>query len=97
MEQIHRAAPEVPIAFVLPEEAQPLAQPYLRQPGVYHVAGQQGALALRAGDGGDTAAVARSTGLLWYSVMVFVALLLVGGVAALIAGRQSDHKAGGAA
>jgi hypothetical protein len=98
MEQVHRAAPEVPIAFLLPQEAEPLAQPYLRLPGVYHVAGQQGALALLGGDAAvDPSRVARVSGQHWYSVLVFVILLLLGGLGAALARAGARRSRGGAA
>jgi hypothetical protein len=98
MEQVHRVAPTVPIAFLLPQEAEPLAQPYLRLPGVYHVAGQQGALALMAGDGvSDPTAVARISGQHWYAVLVFVILMLLGGLGAALARGGARRSRGGAA
>jgi hypothetical protein len=98
MEQVHRAAPEVPIAFLLPQEAEPLAQPYLRLPGVYHVAGQQGALALLGADAAaDPTLVARVSGQHWYSVLAFVILLLLGGLGAALARAGARRSRGGAA
>jgi hypothetical protein len=100
MEQVHRVAPEVPIAFLLPQEAEPLAQPYLRLPNVYHVAGQHGALALSASAAGaDGAAIGRATGLLWYAVVVFLGLLVVGLLLNLAArpSRRGSESGGGAA
>ncbi|NTU81553.1 MAG: hypothetical protein HGA45_19585 [Chloroflexales bacterium] len=86
MEQVHPAARTVPMAFLLPQEAQPLVQPYLRLPNIYHLAGRQGALALVAsGQAGDTTAVAHAMGQLWYAVAAFLVLLVVGAVAAAIA------------
>ncbi|WP_129672259.1 hypothetical protein [Candidatus Chloroploca sp. Khr17] len=84
MEQVHRAAPEVPITFLLPNEAQPLAQPYLRLPTVYHLAGQQGAVALQATDAdGDSATIAATTGQLSFAVVVFLVLLAGGALISL--------------
>ena len=78
--------------------AEPLAQPYLRLPGVYHVAGQQGALALMAGDGvSDPTAVAQISGQHWYSVLVFVVLMLLGGLGAALARGSARRSRGGAA
>ena len=96
MEQVHPMARNVPIVFLLPQEAQPLVQPYLRLPNVYHLAGQQGALALAAGDAtGDPTAVARSTGQLWFAVVVFLLLLVGGAVSSAISHRRTTR--GGAA
>ncbi|MBP1465422.1 hypothetical protein EYB53_006860, partial [Candidatus Chloroploca sp. M-50] len=84
MEQVHRAAPEVPITFLLPNEAQPLAQPYLRLPNVYHLAGQQGALALLSTDAdSDSATIAAATGQLSFAVVVFLVLLVGGSLISL--------------
>jgi hypothetical protein len=93
MEQVRPAAREVPIAFVLPQEAEPLAQPYLRLPGVYHLAGQQGALALLATGGGDTSTLARASGQLSYATVAFVALLLIGAVGVALSRSRSPRGA----
>jgi hypothetical protein len=96
MQQVRPAARDVPIAFVLPQEAQPQAQPFLRLPNVYHVAGKQGALALTSGDpAGDPAAVAQETGQLWFAVTVFLLLLAGGAIAAAVARGRAPR--GGAA
>jgi hypothetical protein len=86
MEQIHRSAPQVPIAFLLPNETTPLVQPYLSQTGIFHLAGKQGALAyqsLRGDSGMPAAQIARETTQQRLSLLVFIALLLLG---ALIVG-----------
>ncbi|MFQ3663491.1 MAG: hypothetical protein SNJ69_13990, partial [Chloroflexaceae bacterium] len=96
MEQAHRQVrDQVPIAFLLPQDAQPLAQPYLRLPNVYAIAGQQGALALLASDPtADPASLSRSTGQLTFAVVVFVALLLLGAAAnALMRRREAPGGA----
>ena len=86
MEQIHRAAPKVPIAFVLPEEALPLARPYLRQSGVYAIAGQRAALELQPTDPvSDQSPLAAANGRLAYAVAVFLLLLLIGALSSAIA------------
>jgi hypothetical protein len=93
MEQIHRAAPEVPIVFLLPQEVQPQAQPYLRLKNVYHLSGQNGALALIAtAPGGPDAQIAQSTGQLGLAVVVFVILLLIGGSSLLIAQARQNRR-----
>ncbi|MFV9505551.1 MAG: hypothetical protein AB4911_13430, partial [Oscillochloridaceae bacterium umkhey_bin13] len=92
MEQIRPAARNVPIVFLIPQEVLPLAQPYLRQPGVYFLAGQQGALALQALDpNGNPAAMARSVGMLGYTVAIFLVLLL-GGVTSVLIGRARTKR-----
>ncbi|MDW8391243.1 MAG: hypothetical protein RMK84_14050 [Oscillochloridaceae bacterium] len=80
MEQVHQQVrDQVPIAFLLPQDAQPLAQPYLRLPNVYAIAGQQGALALLASDPtADPSALSRATGQLAFAVAAFLVLLLLG-------------------
>ncbi|MEO7911084.1 MAG: hypothetical protein ABIV47_15680, partial [Roseiflexaceae bacterium] len=86
MEQIHRSATQMPIAFLLPNETTPVAQPYLSQSGVFHLAGKQGALAyqsLRGGSGMPAAQIARETTQQRLSLLVFIVLLLLG---ALIVG-----------
>jgi hypothetical protein len=80
MEQVHWAARDVPIAFLLPQETQPLVQPYLRLDNVYHVAGLQGALALQAGSSGDPIQIARATGQAQLAIIVFVVLLIGGAI-----------------
>ena len=95
MEQAHRQVrDQVPIAFLLPQDAQPLAQPYLRLPNVYAIAGQQGALALLASDPtADASGLSRATGQLAFAVAVFVTLLLLGaGASALM--RRRDPSGG---
>jgi hypothetical protein len=93
MEQAHRQVrDQVPIAFLLPQDAQPLAQPYLRLPNVYAIAGQQGALALLASDPtADAFELSRATGQLAFAVAVFVTLLLLGaGASALTRWRDAS-------
>ncbi|HMQ29260.1 MAG TPA: hypothetical protein PKD53_00970, partial [Chloroflexaceae bacterium] len=94
MEQVRPAAREVPMVFLLPQEAQPLAQPFLRLRNVYHAAGQQGALALSAGaPASDPIAVAQAGGQLWFAVAAFLVLLALGAVAA-VAGRRPARGGG---
>jgi hypothetical protein len=83
MEQVHRSAKQVPFAFLLPNETTPVAQPYLSQPGIFHLAGKQGALAyqsLRGDSSIPVAQIARETTQQRLSLLVFIALLLVGAV-----------------
>ncbi|MCX7791580.1 MAG: hypothetical protein N2378_13145 [Chloroflexaceae bacterium] len=96
MEQAHRQVrDQVPIAFLLPQDAQPLALPYLRLPNVYAIAGQQGALALLASDPtADPADLSRATGQLAFAVVAFVVLLLLGaGAGALMRQRSASGGA----
>ncbi len=95
MEQAHRQVrDQVPIAFLLPQDAQPLAQPYLRLPNVYAIAGQQGALALLATDPtADPDNLSRATGQLAFAVVVFVVLLLLGAAARVLM-RQREAPGG---
>jgi hypothetical protein len=86
MEQVHRVAPTVPIAFVLPQETQPLVQPYLRLPNVHYIAGRQGALALQSGGATDPAQIAQATGQQNVAIFIFI-VLLIGGAASVAIGR----------
>jgi hypothetical protein len=95
MEQVHRSAKQVPFAFLLPNETTPVAQPYLSQPGIFHLAGKQGALAyhsLRGDSGMPAAQIARETTQQRLSLLVFIALLLLGaliiGVGTAVARRR---------
>jgi len=96
MEQVHRSARQVPFAFLLPNETTPVAQPYLSQPGIFHLAGKQGALAyqsLRGDSSGMPAAqIARETTQQRLSLLVFIALLVLGalmiGIGAAVARRR---------
>jgi hypothetical protein len=95
MEQVHRSANQVPFAFLLPNETTPVAQPYLSQPGIFHLAGKQGALAyhsLRGDNGMPAAQIARETTQQRLSLLVFIALLLLGalivGVGTAVARRR---------
>ena len=84
MEQIHRAAPQVPLGFLLPAEAAPIVQPYLKQPQIYHLAGKQGALAyqnLRGADGAPAAQVVRESAQQRLGTLVFIGLLVIGALA----------------
>jgi hypothetical protein len=81
MEQVHRSAKQVPFGFLLPAETTPVVQPYLSQPGIFHLAGKQGALAyqsLRGGSGIPATQIARETTQQRLSLLVFIALLLMG-------------------
>ncbi len=83
MEQIHSAAPEVPIAFLMPQEVYPQALPYLRLPNVYAIAGQRGASDLMAAGRADDNAVAMLAYQTWATI-VFVAVLVVGGLIVIV-------------
>jgi hypothetical protein len=93
MEQVHSAAPAVPVAFLMPQEAEPIVQPYLRLPNVYHLAGLRGALALSAlATGADGAAIARATGQQSLAVLVFVILLIGGGLGMALARARRSRR-----
>ncbi|MCG8349268.1 MAG: hypothetical protein MI924_15985, partial [Chloroflexales bacterium] len=94
MEQIHSRATQVPIAFLIPSETQPLVQPYLRGANVLHLAGKQGALAYTAqGNTATTASIAQDTGRQNFAIAAFVALLIVGaGIGALLRMRRSPRS-----
>ncbi|MGC8801039.1 MAG: hypothetical protein ACP5UR_12445, partial [Chloroflexus sp.] len=83
MEQIHSAAPRVPIAFLLPQEVYPQVLPYLRLPNVYAVAGQRGAVELRAASGTDGVVATMVANQTWATIM-FVIVMMVGGVIVII-------------
>jgi hypothetical protein len=94
MEQIHRTAKQVPFAFLLPAETAPLVQPYLGQAGIYHLAGKQGALAyqsLRGDSGMPATQVALESGQQRLSLLLFIALFIVG---AIVAGASTAARRG---
>ncbi len=85
----------VSLVFLLPEEAAPIVQPYMRQPGVAALAGRRGALAYAALDqnaGSLDPVAATSIAQQRLATLLFALVLLVGlagvGVAAL-RGRRS--------
>lgn len=85
MEQVYpvtrAAAQPVPFSFLLPEEAAPIVQPYMRQPGVNYLAGRRGALAYAALDGDTTlpiGAIASEAAQQRLASLLFVAVLLIG-------------------
>jgi hypothetical protein len=86
IEQVHTSTPDVPMAFLLPFETAPVVQPYLRYPNVYQLVGRQGALDYAAASGGgvDDVAAIRSSGLQHFAALVFVVLIIVGGIAGLL-------------
>jgi hypothetical protein len=77
MEQIHSAAPQVPIAFLLPQEVYPQVLPYTRLPNVYAVAGQRGASDLLAAGKADNLATPELSYQTWATI-AFVGVLLLG-------------------
>jgi hypothetical protein len=103
VEQIYRPTKQRPLAFLLPAEAAPIVQPYMQPPRdpqdaqIGHLAGKQGALAyehLRGSDQTATVQVARETGQQRLGLLVFVVLLLIGGIAAVAGGAL--RRGGGA-
>ncbi|MEF3275404.1 MAG: hypothetical protein K6356_13605, partial [Chloroflexus sp.] len=83
MEQIHSAAPEVPIAFLLPQEVYPQVLPYVRLPNVYAVAGQRGASDLRAAGNANEVATVMLSYQTWATI-VFVMIIAFGSIVALV-------------
>ncbi len=93
IEQVHRMAPNVPMAFLMPSETEPIVQPYLRSPNVLHLAGKQGALAYTAARGAyEDVQVAQSVGQQSFTVVAFVVLVLIGGVASALFQRISRRQ-----
>jgi hypothetical protein len=97
MEQVHRSAKQVPLGFLLPAETAPVVQPYLSQSEIFHLAGMQGALAyqsLRGGSGMPVEQIAHEVAQQRLSLLVYIALLLVGtvigGASAATARRRSS-------
>jgi hypothetical protein len=95
VEQIRRSVPQTPLAFLLPAESVPLVEPYLQPPRdarftqIYHLAGKQGALAyehLRGAQHTLGLQIEREIGQFRLSLLVFVALLLIGGMLVGISG-----------
>jgi hypothetical protein len=102
VEQIRRSVPERPLAFLLPAEAAPIVQPYLQPPRdpqvapIYHLAGKQGALAyeqLRGAGHTPAVQIERETGQQRLGILVFVVLLVVGGVVVGV-GATLQRRAG---
>ena len=94
MEQVYPQAQTgdrpVSLVFLLPEEAAPMVQPYMRQPGVTALAGRRGALAYAAlgqHAGSFDPVIARSIAQQRLATLLFALVLLFGlagvGVAAL--------------
>jgi hypothetical protein len=97
MEQIHSKSQGVPIAFLLPSETQPQVQPYLKQNNVFHISGEQGALAYRARNTGtlnDPTAVANQSGQLSLAIVVFLVLLAVGAVIGSVQQARTKRRGG---
>jgi hypothetical protein len=94
-EQVYRVVPRRPLTFLLPAEAAPIVQPYLQPPRnsaqvqIGHLAGKQGALAyehLRGSGQTPSVQVSREIGQQRLGILVFVVLLLVGGITAMARG-----------
>ncbi|NTV63783.1 MAG: hypothetical protein HGA65_09635 [Oscillochloris sp.] len=93
MEQVHTAAPSVPITFLMPQEAEPLVQPYLHLPNVYHLAGLQGSLALQAlHQDADHTAIAQATGQQSLAIVTFVVLLVCSSIGVAIARARRSRR-----
>lgn len=95
MEQIRPAARERPMAFLIPAGVGPIAQPYLRQPGIYSVAGTEGALAYeQARDGAGSSQTALEVGQLRLSTLIFAGVLILSAIIAgvrRVASRQRQN------
>jgi len=87
MEQVHPSANKangslVPFGFLLPAETAPIVQPYLSQPSIYHLSGKQGALTYQQLRGDKTTAqIAVEAGQQRVSLVIYIALFLIGAVA----------------
>jgi len=85
MEQVYPQAQtgdrSVSLVFLLPEEAAPIVQPYMRQPGVTALAGRRGALAYAALEqhaGSFDPVIARSIAQQRLATLLFAIVLLFG-------------------
>lgn len=83
MEQVYPQAQTgdrpVSLVFLLPEEAAPIVQPYMRQPGVAAIAGQRGALAYTAlTQGSNMPGVAETATQQRLTILLFVVVLVSG-------------------
>ncbi|ABU58302.1 hypothetical protein [Roseiflexus castenholzii] len=83
MEQVYPQAQTgdqpTPMVFLLPEEAAPVVQPYMRQPGVAAIAGQRGALAYTAiSQGSGAPGVAEAVTHQRLVILLFVVVLVSG-------------------
>ncbi len=83
MEQVYPQAQQgdrpVSLVFLLPEEAAPIVQPYMRQPGVVAIAGQRGALAYTAlSQGSSGSGIAEAVTQQRLTTLLFVVTLLFG-------------------
>ncbi|NJP06080.1 MAG: hypothetical protein HC837_10895 [Chloroflexaceae bacterium] len=90
MEQVHRSAPDIPFVLVMPAEIAPIAQPYTRLPNVFALVGKNDALAYSANRGGnvDTIAIMDSGGQLAFSIVAFVAVLIIGTLIGILVKRK---------
>jgi hypothetical protein len=84
IEQVHREAPEIPMAFVLPSEVAPLAQPYFQYDMVYSLVGKQGALSYKTllgsafGNQAIATSTAQTSGHYYFTIAAFLGLVVVG-------------------
>ena len=99
MEQVHRGglragnADVPPITLLLPEEVNPVVQPYTTLPGVTSLAGRQGALAYAAlGAAQPRETVAFQSSLQRLGILAFVVLALLGGVVIAIADAARSRR-----
>ncbi len=81
IEQIHRVAPGVPMALLLPSEVTPVVRPYLQQPNIFYLSGKHDAMAYRAWSdetGTQKQQAARESGQYHFAILVFILLIIVG-------------------
>ncbi len=87
--------PAQPMAFLLPAEAEPIVQPYMVQPDVFHLSGANGALAYQALRGDDAAGgdLIAAAGRQRFAALALAALLTLGALAGLISRIASRRSA----
>jgi hypothetical protein len=83
MEQI-RPAMARPITFLVPASVAPMAQPYFRQEGIFHLAGIEDAISYRQLRGDVDAQALQQAGQLHLAALLFAGLLTISVVGVLI-------------
>lgn len=91
IEQIHSKV-TVPMLFLLPAEAAPIIQPYMRLPNVTSLAGLRGALAYQSLATGETTQIAVQSAQQRAVLLVFVGMVLVGAVGVAIRSLLNRRK-----
>ena len=94
MEQVHPAAPQVPIGLIQPAETGALTQPYSRLQNVFSLTGKSGALAYGALREGNPVAqeALQGAGQLRLALLVFAVLFVLGGVVVLVGSTAKRRK-----